>query len=167
METAEHTIASTEEVGAVSMSPSTSLFGIVANVRDDKILRRGAKVLILHSDGDAERYVVRGLSLSGRRCDKRIPAKRLHHFRASWLREPDRASVSPHWRFADKSAAQRVAEKLAIIWEPVRSFREDGTTIKDGDTASGAFERARHVVMPNASLEARAETTNNGGSDNE
>jgi hypothetical protein len=127
-------------------------FGIVANVREDKILRRGARVLILHCDGDAEIYIVRGLSLSGRRCDKRIPAKRLYRFRATWVPERDRDAISDDWIFDTKTDAQSLAAKLAIMWEPVRSYRHDGTQIKDGDTPSGAFSRARHVVELNKAV---------------
>lgn len=66
-------------------------YGVVANVCEpDRALRMGARVWVLWSTGGTgrERFVVEGMSRSGRRIEKWVPAVRLNNYRAKWIPEP-------------------------------------------------------------------------------
>lgn len=116
------------------------MFGLVANVASDRVLRTGAKVWIERCNGDAECPVVRGCSKSGRVVEKYTHYKRLTNFRAAWIPEHLRDRVI--WQWPDKEQAQQVAEKLSRMWADVRFFSRDGSEMKkDGITTNEAFQR--------------------------
>jgi hypothetical protein len=116
------------------------MFGVVANVASDRVLRTGAKVWIERCNGDAECPVVRGCSKSGRVVEKYTHYKRLTNFRAAWIPEHLRERVI--WQWPEKERAQHVAATLASMWDGVRYFNRDGSEVKkDGITTSEAFRR--------------------------
>lgn len=116
------------------------MFGVVANVASDRVLRTGAKVWIQRCNGDAECPVVRGCSKSGRVVEKYTHYKRLTNFRAAWIPEHLRQRVI--WQWPEKARAQQVAESLASMWSGVRYFNRDGSEVKkDGITTGEAFRR--------------------------
>jgi hypothetical protein len=89
-------------------------YGIVANAVADKVFRRGAKVLILWCNGDAECPYVNGLSVGGRRITKYTHYKKLTNFRAAWIPEQIRETVG--WRWEDKAKAEEMAAALNKRW---------------------------------------------------
>lgn len=120
----------------------TSMYGIIANVLSDRILRTGAKVWIDYCNGDAAHPIVYGLSKSGRMVRKYTRYKRLTNFRAAWI--PD------HWRdrlasqYGTKEEAERHAATLDSMWAGVRYFNRGGTRLlRDGVKEGEAFDRAR------------------------
>lgn len=116
------------------------MFGIVANVLSDRVLRTGAKVWIERCNGDAECPVVRGISKSGRVVEKYTHYKRLTNFRVAWIPEHLRDRVI--WQWPEKEGAQQVAEKLSSMWGRVRYFNRSGSELKqDGITTGEAFRR--------------------------
>ena len=116
------------------------MFGVVANVASDRVLRTGAKVWIERCNGDAECPVVRGCSKSGRVVEKYTHYKRLTNFRAAWIPEHLRDRVIRQW--PEKESAQQVAATLASMWGGERYFNRDGTEMKkDGITTGEAFRR--------------------------
>lgn len=119
-------------------------FGIVANVIADQILRTGAKVWILHCNGDAEKPIVLGLSRGGRKVEKYTHFKRLENFRAAWIPLHVREQVLLGWSHPTKDAAAEHALALTKMWSGVRRQNPDGTfSPPDGITAGEAFRRAR------------------------
>jgi hypothetical protein len=124
----------------------SDVFGIVANVISDKVLRSGAKVWIIYVNGDASCPRVTGLSKGGgRQCVKYTHFKRLTNFRAKWIPEHMRGASEqwhPIYQYDTKAKAQAHADVLNRMWEGVRSFRRDGTLIRDGITEGEAFRRA-------------------------
>lgn len=121
------------------MTEVSNVFGIVANVESDRILRTGAKVWVCYCNGDAEKPRVVGLNKGGRVTEKYIPYKRLTNFRAAWIPEHLRSLV--HWQFASKDEAAGHAAALSKMWEGVRAFHRDGTLLKDGISAGEAFRQ--------------------------
>lgn len=116
------------------------MFGVVANVASDRVLRTGAKVWIERCNGDAECPVVRGCNKSGRVVEKYTHYKRLTNFRAAWIPEHLRQRVL--WQWPEKKRAQQVAAGLASMWGGVRYFNRDGSELKkDGITTGEAFRR--------------------------
>ena len=116
------------------------MFGIVANVASDRVLRTGAKVWVERCNGDAECPVVLGCSKSGRVVEKYTHCKRLTNFRAAWIPEHLRERVA--WQWPERECAQNVASTLAAMWDGVRYFNRDGCGLKqDGITTSEAFRR--------------------------
>lgn len=116
------------------------MYGIVANVASDRILRTGAKVWIERCNGDAECPVVRGCSKSGRMVEKYTHYKRLTNFRAAWIPEHLRDRVI--WQWDEKESARQLADTLARMWSGVRYFNRDGSEMKkDGITTTEAFNR--------------------------
>lgn len=57
-------------------------WGVIANIRGDKVLREGARVRVGWRTGEAEHIQVCGRSLGGRVVTKWAPIKRLSNFRA-------------------------------------------------------------------------------------
>ena len=117
------------------------MFGVVANVESDRILRTGAKVWVLQCNGDAAHPYVVGLSKGGRKVFKYSHFKRLTNYRAAWIPEHLRGDVTRKW--TDKADAERAAAYLSAVWSGVRYFlRDSETPIKDGITEQDAFRRA-------------------------
>lgn len=72
-------------------------FGIVANVLEpDRIFRIGAKVWLCGGTGGEgwHRFRWSGLARSPRRLEKWAPTLRFHNFRAAWVPEGLRGSVT-------------------------------------------------------------------------
>jgi hypothetical protein len=116
------------------------MYGIVANVLSDKVLRTGAKVWILYCNGDAEHPRVMGLSKSGRTVRKYTAHKRLEKFRAKWIPEHLREEIG--WQWEDRAKADELAKALAEMWQGIRFYKRDGTLLRDGEPTSTAFKRA-------------------------
>jgi hypothetical protein len=116
------------------------MFGIVANVESDRVLRTGAKVWIERCNGDAECPEVFGCSKSGRLVQKYTHYKRLTNFRAAWIPEHLRDRVILAW--PEKERAAEFAAKLCAMWSGVRYYSRDGSELKkDGITTGEAFRR--------------------------
>lgn len=116
------------------------MFGIVANVASDRVLRTGAKVWLHRCNGDAECPVVHGISKRGRLVEKYTHFKRLTNYRAAWIPEHLRDRVILTW--PDKGTAQAYAAKLQAMWSDVRYFSRDGSTqLRAGITTEQAFRR--------------------------
>jgi len=93
-------------MNSADAGPTGDRFGIFANNRGDRVLRRDAKVrLLAFSLGRAE---VEGLSLGGRRVRRWVPLKHLCCFRAAWLFTHSGLS------YESREDAQRVATNLEI-----------------------------------------------------
>lgn len=124
---------------------TSDVFGIVANVVSDRVLRTGAKVWVCYCNGDASCPRVAGLSKSGRRIEKYTHYKRLENFRAKWIPEHMRARARPGygviWEYATKDEAARHANSLNEMWKGVRFFHRDGKLLRDGITEGDAFKR--------------------------
>jgi hypothetical protein len=99
-------------IGVAVIEPP--LFGIVANVKSDSVLRSGAKVWINYCNGDAESPVVTGLSRSGYYVTKYTKYKRLTNFRAAWVPMHMRDRVL--WAWQEKQQAADAAERLGAKW---------------------------------------------------
>lgn len=120
------------------------LFGVIANVVDDSILRRNAKVWILFCNGDAENPQVKGLSIHGRSIIKFIPYKRLTNFRSAYI--PIHLRDNIIWSFNEKEKAQEFAKSLCEMWSNIRFYSRDGKTLlKDGNPSSEAFKVTARV----------------------
>ena len=118
------------------------MYGLVANVISDRVLRTGAKVWIHYCNGDAACPIVAGMSKGGRMVQKYTHYKRLTNFRAAWVPEHMRDRVA--WRWETKAEAAELAAKLAEMWAGIRQYSRDGKTlVRDGEPESAAFERAR------------------------
>jgi hypothetical protein len=116
------------------------MYGIVANVLSDRVLRTGAKVWIHRCNGDAECPVVSGVSKSGRYVTKYTHYKRLTNFRAAWVPEHMRERVI--WAWTDKGKAVRASAAMSELWAGVRFYSRDGSALKSpGITTSQAFRR--------------------------
>lgn len=116
------------------------MYGIIANVLSDRILRTGAKVRINYCNGDAACPTVYGLSKGGRMVRKYTHYKRLTNFRAAWIPEHWQDRLAYKWD--TKEEAERHAHKLAAMWAYVRYFNRDGTKLlQDGVTEEAAFRR--------------------------
>ena len=122
-------------------------YGVVANVIQDRVLRKGAKVYILRVHGEAESVSVTGISSGGRKIEKHIPLKRLENFRAAWI--PDHilsAWYGCHLRFESKPEAQKLASDWVEMWKGIQWFSKDGTEkVRDGEPASVAFSRLNEM----------------------
>jgi len=117
------------------------MWGIVANVISDRVLRTGARVWVERCNGDAECPVVRGLSKSGRQVRKYTHFKRLTNFRAAWVPEHQRDQISI--LYADKASASTSAEWLVAMWSGVRRFNRDGSVLlQPGISTNESFKRA-------------------------
>jgi hypothetical protein len=117
------------------------LFGIVANVKSDRVLRTGAKVWIYYCNGDASHPMVSGISKSGHSLQKYTHYKRLKNFRAAWVPAHLRGCVESAW--PDKESAADIARKLAAMWSGVRYYNRDGAELReDGISESEALRRA-------------------------
>jgi len=119
------------------------MYGIVANVLNDRILRTGAKVWLKDINGDAERQLVEGLNKSGRTVEKYIPRKRLGNYRAAWIPEHLREGISWKHRFATREEAEKVAADLAEMWAGIRFYMPDGQIKQEGEPDRVAYERAK------------------------
>lgn len=118
------------------------VFGLVANVVSDHILRTGAKVWINYCNGDAAHPKVYGLNRSGRAVEKYTHFKRLTNFRAVWMPEHLRSRLASQWATKEEAASQ--AAMLAAMWVGVRYYNRDGTQLlRDGVKEREAFERMR------------------------
>lgn len=117
------------------------MFGLVANVISDRVLRTGAKVWIHYCNGDAACPVVSGLCKGGYIVRKYTHYKRLTNFRAAWIPEHVRERVA--WQWEDKSKAAELAAKLTTMWAGIRQYSRDGKTlVRAGEPESVAFKRA-------------------------
>lgn len=117
------------------------MYGIVANVVSDRILRTGAKVWLIHCNGDASNPWVCGLSKGGRPIRKYTKFKRLTNFRVAWV--PEHLHDEIVWAWEDKDAVEAKAHDLADMWDGVRFFSSDGTEIRrDGISEGEVFRRA-------------------------
>jgi hypothetical protein len=117
------------------------MYGVVANVKSDSILRLGAKVWILDSHGMSDVCKVRGCSIGGRVVKKYIPYKRLETFRAAWIPEHMRARFG-HWHVHQtKEAAAEQAASLNEMWSGIRFFSKDGKLLQDGAPESQSLKR--------------------------
>ncbi|OAB38316.1 hypothetical protein [Paenibacillus glacialis] len=119
------------------------MYAVVANVVKDNQLRVGAKVYILFCHGMAENPKVYGMARDGKRIEKYMPYKRLIKFRVQWLPEHIRDRVI--WKYEDKGVAEQVAKTLELMWTNVRLFDEQGNQIREGVSASEAFNIARKI----------------------
>lgn len=123
------------------------MYGIVANVLSDRALRTGAKVLLVHVNGDAEHPIVIGLSKSGHNILKYIPYKRLINYRAAWIPEHmitelGRRGWSLLIHYDTRTEAEQHANILAQMWAGIRSFTRDGKELRhEGAPVSEAFRR--------------------------
>ena len=99
------------------------MYGLIANVMSDRVLRTGAKVWIRYCNGDAACPLVTGLSKSGRRVQKYTHYKRLTNFRAAWIPEHLRKVVA--WQWETKDEAAKHAATLAAMWAGVRYFNPE------------------------------------------
>ena len=118
--------------------PPSSLWGLAANIVQDKILRTNAKVHIVTWHGDAENVLVMGLNIEGRRVTKYTKFKRLVNFRPVWL-APNIVDKIPV-AMATKEAAQDLANVLTARWGNVRFFDSTGQTLlRAGKPQSKAF----------------------------
>jgi len=119
------------------------MYGLIANVMSDRVLRTGAKVWIHYCNGDAACPIVTGLSKSGRTIQKFTHYKRLTSFRAAWIPEHMLERVS--WQWETKAEAAEFAEKLTTMWTGIRQYSRDGKTlVRDGDSEGVAFIRGKH-----------------------
>jgi hypothetical protein len=118
-----------------------NVFGVVANVVSDRVLRVGAKVWVGYCNGDAEKPKVVGCSKGGRVVEKYSAYKRLTNYRAAWMPEHLRDKVNN--QFASKADAQAAADSLTKMWGDVRAYGPKGQLIKDGISAGEAFKRLR------------------------
>ena len=91
------------------------MYGIIANVINDSVLRTGAKVWIHFCNGDAEYPNVSGLSRHGRRITKYISYKKLTNFRVAWIPEHMRDKVE--WAWESKETPQEWADGLKQQWQ--------------------------------------------------
>ena len=96
-------------------------WGIAANVIDDKVFRRGAKVRVWHNVGDSMKNQVRGISKGGRVVTKWLPIHRLEKFRARFSANPDRDFAG--W-YKSKDAANAVATNLNRWADEERARRQ-------------------------------------------
>lgn len=123
----------------------TDAYGTIANVISDKVLRTGAKVWLGYPHNGC--VVVTGLSHGGRLMTKWIHLKRLENFRAKWIPEHMRWGTGPRQRapmeFDTREEAEKFAKDVADFWRGVRSFKRDGTLIRDGITEAEAYRRAQ------------------------
>jgi len=118
------------------------MYGIVANVMSDRVLRTGAKVWIHYCNGDAGCPVVSGISKGGRAVQKYTHYKRLENFRVAWVPEHMRDRVM--WMWDDRSIAEDRATHLSEVWTGVRHFNRDGTVLmRDGVSEGEAWARYR------------------------
>lgn len=119
------------------------MWGVVANVKSDRVLRLGARVWILLTHGDAEKPLVRGHSIGGRVVEKHIPYKRLEKFRPRVI--PDHiVSKFHHWhRHETKEEAAEQADALTRMWSGIQFYSREGEQLQAGEPASRAFHRGR------------------------
>ncbi len=118
------------------------MYGLIANVLSDRVLRTGAKVRINYCNGDASCPTVYGLSKSGRMVKKYTHYKRLDNFRAAWIPEHLRDRIAYQW--VTKQEAEKCAAILAEMWAGVRYYSRDGTQLlRDGVIEEYAFKRVR------------------------
>jgi hypothetical protein len=127
------------------------MYGLIANVISDRVLRTGAKVWIRYCNGDAACPSVTGLSKSGRRAQKHTHYKRLTNFRAAWIPEHLRDVVV--WQWETKDEAAKHATTLAATWAGVRYFNRDGTQLlRDGVKRVKRLRGRDTVPAPNRHL---------------
>jgi hypothetical protein len=118
------------------------MYGLVANVVSDRVLRTGARVWILRCNGDASCPIVTGRSKGGRIVQKYTHYKRLTNFRSAWIPEHMRGRVE--WKWEGKAEAAGLAATLGAMWAGIRQYSRDGKVlVRDGEPESAAFERAR------------------------
>jgi len=115
-----------------------AMYGIIANVLSDHVLRTGARVWILYAN--VPQPVVVGVSKGGRVVEKRTHYKRLTNYRAAWIPEHMRERVLLSW--PEREEAAREAEKIAAMWRGVRFFHRDGHMLQDGVPESEAWKRS-------------------------
>lgn len=84
-------------------------WGVCANCTGDRLIRKGARVVILQQPGSPERYQVKGLSLGGRKITKWVNTKHLSNFRPFF--SVNRDSDCAWWN--SKEEAKKAAEYMA------------------------------------------------------
>jgi len=136
------------------------MFGLVANVVSDHVLRHGAKVRIIQVPRSAINIEVIGLSKGGRRVRKTLQWKRLENIRVSFIPENHREDTSLWWNV--KEEAQAIAQELNDLWSGVQVLHPDGTILQEGISAGEAFsrrhtakEKSHREISPIDSIDAR------------
>lgn len=136
------------------------MFGLVANVVSDHVLRHGAKVRIIRAYGSAVNVEVVGLSKGGRRVTKTLQWKRLTNIRPAFIPEVQREETCLWWNVKEEAAA--VAQELTELWAGVRVLHPDGRVLQEGISVGQAFarrhtnkERRMREIFPIASIENR------------
>lgn len=125
------------------------MYGLIANVISDRVLRTGAKVWIQRCNGDVSCPAVIGMNKSGRIVQKYTHYKRLTNFRAAWI--PEHMLERVAWQWKTKNEAEELAARLAAMWADIRQYSRDGKTlVRDGYPEGTAFERARKLTVPNS-----------------
>ena len=119
------------------------MYAVIANVIKDNQLRTGAKVYILYCHGMAESPLVYGMARGGKRIEKYISYKKLKKFRSQWVPQHIRHRVK--WSYEDRKEADKCAKSLELMWTNVRLFDSAGHIIKEGVTASQAFNIASKI----------------------
>ena len=117
------------------------MYGVIANVLSDRVLRTGAKVWIQYCNGDAACPIVTGMNKGGRYVQKFTHYKRLTNFRAAWV--PEHMLDRLAWQWETKAEAAELAAKLAEMWAGIRYYSRDGKQlVRGGEPERVAFERA-------------------------
>ena len=106
------------------------MYGLIANVMTDHVLRTGAKVNVIMYHGYIGRVEVMGLNKSGRRVTKHMAWKRLTNIRSAWIPEHLQKETRVWWK--DREDADKAALELTELWRFVRSFHPDGRLLNDG-----------------------------------
>jgi len=115
---------------------------IVANVKSDRVFRKGAKVTLLYWHGDFANVKVCGLSKAGRRVFKYIAFKKLNNFRPN---------VQPRYlgghvkdrlmeTFGSKDEALDLSRILCGAFGGIQQFDHEGVLVEPGVTAREAYE---------------------------
>ena len=116
------------------------MYGIVANVISDRVLRTGAKVWIHRCNGDAECPIVSGISKSGARVEKYTRYKRLTNYRAACVPKHMRSYILFAW--PERAQAEECADLYNRVWAGLQLFNRDGSVkLAEGVTVNEAFKR--------------------------
>lgn len=108
------------------------MYGLIANVISDRVLRTGAKVWIEYCNGDAACPRVNGISKGGRIVTKYTHYKRLTNFRPAWILLHLRDRIG--WQWKTKKDAEAFSASLATMWAGIRHYSRDGKTLmRDGE----------------------------------
>lgn len=87
----------------------TKHWGICANVYGDRILRKGAKVVIYFGAGSGTDWLVSGLSKGGRKIEKWVKGKRFKNIRPYYVHKENKRHR--YW-FETKDEAQEYCDRM-------------------------------------------------------